>query len=172
MRLWLTQPPSRMRDSIGWALPHLSLFSSCQGWPNVCALCPQLSQISACLACTVHRKLRPTNCPVGWVRGNTSDPRSTPWHWKPDVRPLSGPSFLPSSGCRPHLSASNVPTSVQKHESASNMASDGETLTGSVPPFQMLCYSMLVSLDVLPGRYSGPLCLPVMGRRTHWANAN
>lgn len=42
--------------------------------------------------------------------------------------------FLPSSACRPHLSASNVPTSVQKHESASNMASDRETLTGWVPP--------------------------------------
>lgn len=80
--------------------------------------------------------------------------------------------FLPSSACRPHLSASNGPTSVQKHESASNMASDRETLTGSVPPFQMLCYCMLVSLDVLPGCHSTPLCLPVMGRGTQWANAN
>lgn len=34
---WLN-PPSRKQDSIGWALLHLSLLSSCQDWPNVSTL--------------------------------------------------------------------------------------------------------------------------------------
>lgn len=81
-----TPPHRQCNTQSDELLPHLPLFSSCQGWPNVCAPCPQLSQISACLACT-HG---PTSRPVGWLRGNTSDRQ----HSRPERRPRLGTELV------------------------------------------------------------------------------
>lgn len=80
---WLNPPHRQCNTQSNELLPHLTpLFFSCQGWPNVCTPCPQLSQISACRACTHW----PTSRPVGWLRGNTSDQQ----HSRPERRPWLG----------------------------------------------------------------------------------
>lgn len=144
-----------MQDSIGWALLHLSLLSSCQDWPNVSALCAQLSQIPACLACTVHGMLRPTNSP-GWL-GLREHVKATEYSLgtfnvaRGQNQDWFGLLLLPVD--LPYV-FSNVPTSALKHEWASNMGSNRETSAGSVPSFQMLCHSMLGSVS--------PRCAPLL----------
>lgn len=55
--IWLSlhHPPTtthtRVQHSVRWAPLHLSFISSCQHWPNVSSLGPQLLQMPASLVC-------------------------------------------------------------------------------------------------------------------------
>lgn len=66
-------------------------FPSCQDWPNVSTLCPQLSQIPACLACMVHRDAQANKFP-GWLGrfGMRLSDGELPRHLQCGSRPQTG----------------------------------------------------------------------------------
>lgn len=138
---WLNPPAPPMQYPVGWAPapPAPTLFSSCQGWPNVCAPCPQLSQISACLACT-HG---PTSRPVGWPRGNTSDRQ----HSRPKRRRRLGTELVTLVRAAGLAGAFLMCQHLcKKHESASKHGSPRRGReVGPAPPSQMLSASLSIS---------------------------
>lgn len=165
--------PSRMQDSIGWAPLHLSLLSSCQDWPNVSAAHPQLSQIPACLACTEHGMLRPTNRLVGWVWGSMSKRQST----------LLAPSVCLEARIRTDSVLYFCPLTFLKffltcwhlHWNMNVLQTWAVTTKHQLA----LCHPPRCFAIVCQARYhpdmlhcSAPLCSPVMGRGAQWANAN
>lgn len=109
-----------MQDSIGWALLHLSLISSCQDWPECLYSLPAV-----------------TNCRMPGMHGTRYAPANTlPSRLGPS-EPVSVTecSICTSSValghnrdwyglCWPRLCVCDVPTSVEKHVLASKMGKE------------------------------------------------
>lgn len=171
MRLWLTQPPLTQA--------RLNRMSSAPPVPPF-----QLPRLTECLysahschksrhawhACYSGRSGQQISQSVG-SQGARLSSGVLPWHLQCGSRPESGLMWSPTSACWPRWCVSNVPTSVQKHESDSNMDGKSKRWTGPVPSFQMLCHSMLGSVSPRSAPLP-PLCLPLMRRDAHWARAN
>lgn len=154
MRLWLTQPPLACETQSD------ELCSTCPSFPVAKTDRMSLLSVHSC-----HKSQHAWHAwytgrsgqQIAWSVGSEGARQSDgvlPGHRQFGSRPQSGMIWSPTSVCWPHLRVSNVPTSAQKHESASNMGSNRETSTGSMPSFQMLCHRMLGSVS--------PRCAPLL----------